>query len=47
MARKWWAIVFAATLIGPTLGHAENLVKEVKKAVERSTSIKRGRSPFT
>jgi hypothetical protein len=46
MARKWWAIVFAATLIGPTLGHAENLVKEVKKAVERSTLDQAGTKPF-
>jgi len=46
MRRQWWITAFAAMAIWPTLGHAENLVKEVKKAVERSTLDQPGTKPF-
>ena len=39
-------MVFAALLVWPTLGRAENLVKEVKKAIERSTLDQAGTKPF-
>ncbi|MGA7695297.1 MAG: hypothetical protein WCA76_09725 [Candidatus Sulfotelmatobacter sp.] len=38
--------MFATILVCLTLGHAENLVKEVKKAVERSTLNQAGTKPF-
>jgi hypothetical protein len=44
--RTRWRIVVAAIVLGPTLGHAENLTKEVKKAVERSTLDQSGTRPF-
>ena len=41
-----WIPVFAAMTVWPTLGHAENLAKEVKKAVERSTLDQPGTKAF-
>ena len=38
--------MFAAMTVWPTLGHAENLSKEVKKAVERSTLDQSGTKAF-
>jgi hypothetical protein len=38
--------VFVAFAVWPTLGHAENLAKEVKKAVERSTLDQPGTKAF-
>jgi hypothetical protein len=46
MFSTWSAAIFAIILAWPTLGHAENLVKEVKKAVERSTLDQAGTKPF-
>jgi hypothetical protein len=46
MHGKSWMVVLAAMLAWPTLGQAENLVKEVKKAVERSTLDQQGTKPF-
>jgi hypothetical protein len=46
MSSKWSAAIFATILVWPTLGHAENLVKEVKKAVENSTLDQAGTKPF-
>jgi hypothetical protein len=46
MRRKLWVVVFALILAWPTRAHAENLVKEVKKAVERSTLDQTGTRPF-
>jgi hypothetical protein len=46
MARKWSVIVIAMMSTWPTFVHAENLVKEVKKAVERSTLDQPGTKPF-
>jgi len=46
MVNKRWVAVFAAMLAWPMLCHAENLVKEVKKAVERSTLDQPGTKPF-
>jgi len=46
MQRQWWIAALAATMVWPTVGHAENLVKEVKKAVERSTLDQPGTKPF-
>lgn len=38
--------MFAAMTVWPALGHAENLAKEVKKAVERSTLDQPGTKAF-
>lgn len=38
--------MFAAIAVWPTLGHAENLAKDIKKAVERSTLDQSGTKPF-
>jgi len=46
MSSKCSVAVFATILVCLTLGHAENLVKEVKKAVERSTLNQAGTRPF-
>jgi hypothetical protein len=46
MRGQWWITVFAAMAVWPSLGHAENLVKDVKKAVERGTLDQAGTKPF-
>jgi hypothetical protein len=46
MRRQWWITVFAAVAVWPALAHSENLPKEVKKAVERSTLDQPGTKPF-
>ena len=46
MRGQWWITVFAAIAVFPTLGHSENLAKDVKKAVERSTLDQPGTKPF-
>jgi hypothetical protein len=46
MRRQWWITALAAIAVWPTLGHSEELVKEVKKAVERSTLDQAGTKPF-
>src|SRR5271170_5868375 len=46
MRKKWWTAVFATMLAWPTLGRAGDLVKDVKKAVERSTLDQPGTKPF-
>jgi hypothetical protein len=46
MRRQWWITAFAAMATWPTLAHAEDLAKEVKKAVERSTLDQPGTKPF-
>lgn len=46
MRRQWWIAVFVATAMWPGDGHAENLVKELKKTVERSTLDQPGTKPF-
>ncbi len=46
MFSKWPAAVLLTILAWSTLGHAENLVKELKKAVERSTLDQAGTKPF-
>ncbi len=46
MRGKSWIVLFTVMLAWPTLGHAEDLVKEVKKAVERSTLDQPGTKPF-
>jgi TonB-like protein len=46
MCTQWWITVFVAMVVWPTLGHAEDLVKEVKKAVERSTLDQAGTKSF-
>ena len=46
MSGQWWITVFAAMTVWPSLGQAENLVKDVKKAVERSTLDQSGTKPF-
>jgi len=46
MRAQWRIVVFAAMVVGPTFGHAENLTKEVQKAVERSTLDQSGTKPF-
>src|SRR6202162_2970418 len=46
MHRQWRITAFAAMTVWPAIGHAENLVKEVKKAVERSTLDQSGTKPF-
>jgi hypothetical protein len=44
--RQWWIAAFTAIAVWPTLGHAENLAKDIKKAVERSTLDQSGTKPF-
>jgi len=46
MRRQWWIAAFAAVAIWSTLGHAKNLAKDVKKAIERSTLDQSGTKPF-
>jgi Gram-negative bacterial TonB protein C-terminal len=46
MQRQWWIAALAAMTVWPTVGHAENLAKEVKKAVERSTLDQPGTKAF-
>src|SRR5579859_1638397 len=46
MYRQWWIAAFATMAVWPTLGHAENLAKDIKKAVERSTLDQSGTKPF-
>lgn len=46
MRRQCWIALFVAMLLGPTLVQAEDLAKEVKKAVERSTLDQAGTKPF-
>jgi hypothetical protein len=46
MCRQRWITAFVAILISTTVTHAENLAKEIKKAVERSTLDSGGVKPF-
>ena len=46
MRRQWWIIVLAAVAVCPTVCPAENLAKEIKKAVERSTLDQPGTKAF-
>lgn len=46
MRRDYWIVAFATIVLWPTLGHSEDLAKEVKKAVERSTLDEPGTTPF-
>jgi hypothetical protein len=46
MCTGWWIKAFAVLMVWPTLGYAENLTKEVKKAVERGTLDQSGTKPF-
>jgi hypothetical protein len=46
MYRRWWIATFSAIVVWPTLGHADNLAKDIKKAVERSTLDQSGTKPF-
>jgi len=46
MRTKLWLTAFAAAAVWPTLGHAEDLTKEVKKALERGTLDQSGTKPF-
>ena len=46
MRAQWWIAAFVLTAAWPTLGRAENLAKEVKKAAERSTLDRSGTKPF-
>jgi hypothetical protein len=45
MSRRWWIIV-AAVLVWPLLSHSENVVKDVKQSVTRSTLDQPGTKPF-
>src|ERR1700733_12896696 len=45
MPRRWW-IIFIGVLAWPALSHSENLVKEVKQSVTRSTLDQPGTKPF-
>src|SRR5271156_3667433 len=45
MPRHWW-ITFALALAWPALSHSENLVKDVKQSVARSTLDQPGTKPF-
>jgi hypothetical protein len=45
MLRYWW-ITFAFVLAWPALTHSENLVKDVKQSVTRSTLDQPGTKPF-
>jgi hypothetical protein len=46
MSKHWWITTFAALVVWPALGHAENLVKEVKQSVAKSTLDQPGTKPF-
>jgi hypothetical protein len=46
MRSQWLITGFATLALWPASGHAENLVKEVKKAVEHSTLDQPGTKPF-
>lgn len=46
MQRQWWIAALAALTAWPTVGQAEDLAKEVKKAVERSTLDQPGTKAF-
>jgi hypothetical protein len=46
MRRKWWIIVLAAMAVCPPVCSAENLAKEIKRAVERSTLDQPGTKSF-
>jgi hypothetical protein len=46
MSRKWSVILMSIMSVWSICLHAENLVKEVKKAVERSTLDQAGTKPF-
>jgi len=46
MRRQWWIIVLAAVAVCPTVCPAENLAKEIKKAVARSTLDQPGTKAF-
>lgn len=46
MQRHRWIAVLAAITLWPTLGHAESLSKDIKKAVERSTLDQPGTKAF-
>ncbi|HSZ62384.1 MAG TPA: hypothetical protein VK828_11335 [Terriglobales bacterium] len=46
MREQSWVLVFAALLTCSSIGHTEDLVKDVRKAVERSTLDQPGTKPF-
>jgi hypothetical protein len=46
MKRQRWIAAFAAMMVWPAIGQAENLAKDIKKAVERSTLDQAGTQPF-
>ena len=46
MRRQWWIAVLIAMTLWSTVGHAESLAKEVKKAVERCTLDQTGTKAF-
>ena len=46
MHRQCWIGVLIAIIVWPAFSHAENLEKEIKKAVERSTLDQPGTKPF-
>src|ERR1700684_2805660 len=46
MKRRWWIAAIVAMTVWPTVGHADNLAKEIKKAVERSTLDQPGAKSF-
>lgn len=46
MYRQWWMRVLVAIMVWPAFSHAENLEKEIKKAVERSTLDQPSTKPF-
>lgn len=46
MRRQWMITAFAALALSPTFAYAENLAKDIKKAVERSTLDQPGTKPF-
>jgi hypothetical protein len=48
MQRQWWVIVVVVAILAiwPKVAYAENLAKEIKKAVERSTLDQPGTKPF-
>ena len=46
MYRQCWIKILVAIMVSPVFSHAENLEKEIKKAVERSTLDQTGTRPF-
>jgi hypothetical protein len=46
MRKRWWITIIAAVAVWPTPGHTENLVKEVRESVARSTLDQPGTKPF-